>query len=144
MGTSDQAQNNEFIEGRTPYRVDISAHDTHNPSERVSFTPTSNRVVFPTTAGNYDARVAKSLGDTNTLFTNTGDGDNEGFLNTEQEFIQLPFDRVNGLHVNVLDLPLQGDNGGDDWELKLLGAEEQCGPDRRRDSYGVCQFINQM
>jgi len=27
------------------------------------------------------------------------------------------------------------------WELSLLGAEEQCGPDRRRDSYGVCQFV---
>lgn len=27
------------------------------------------------------------------------------------------------------------------WELTLLGAEEQCGPDRRRDSYGVCQFV---
>uniref|UniRef100_A0A182Y935 Secreted protein n=1 Tax=Anopheles stephensi TaxID=30069 RepID=A0A182Y935_ANOST len=29
-----------------------------------------------------------------------------------------------------------------DWdELRLLGAQEQCGPDRRRDSYGVCQFV---
>lgn len=27
------------------------------------------------------------------------------------------------------------------WELTLLGAEEQCGPDRRRDSYGICQFV---
>lgn len=25
-------------------------------------------------------------------------------------------------------------------ELKLLGATEQCGPDRKRDSYGICQF----
>ncbi|XP_049279897.1 uncharacterized protein LOC125762134 isoform X2 [Anopheles funestus] len=29
-----------------------------------------------------------------------------------------------------------------DWdELRLLGAQEQCGPDRKRDSYGVCQFV---
>lgn len=28
-----------------------------------------------------------------------------------------------------------------DWQLTLLGAEEQCGPDRRRDSYGICQFV---
>lgn len=28
-------------------------------------------------------------------------------------------------------------------ELTLLGAQEQCGPDRRRDSYGVCQFVPQ-
>lgn len=28
------------------------------------------------------------------------------------------------------------------WELSLLGSgPEQCGPDRRRDSYGVCQFV---
>ncbi|XP_058121619.1 uncharacterized protein LOC131293368 [Anopheles ziemanni] len=31
---------------------------------------------------------------------------------------------------------------GDGWdELRLLGAQEQCGPDRKRDSYGVCQFV---
>lgn len=28
-------------------------------------------------------------------------------------------------------------------ELTLLGAQEQCGPDRRRDSYGICQFVPQ-
>ncbi|XP_050084514.1 phospholipase D A isoform X1 [Anopheles aquasalis] len=34
------------------------------------------------------------------------------------------------------------DDAGDEWdELRLLGATEQCGPDRRRDSYGVCQFV---
>lgn len=33
-------------------------------------------------------------------------------------------------------------DGGDGWDrLTLLGAQEQCGPDRRRDSYGVCQFV---
>lgn len=25
-------------------------------------------------------------------------------------------------------------------ELKLLGATEECGPDRKRDSYGICRF----
>uniref|UniRef100_A0A1B0DQU5 Uncharacterized protein n=1 Tax=Phlebotomus papatasi TaxID=29031 RepID=A0A1B0DQU5_PHLPP len=29
----------------------------------------------------------------------------------------------------------------EDWEWKLLGAQEQCGPDRKRDSYGICQFV---
>lgn len=34
------------------------------------------------------------------------------------------------------------DGDGDGWDrLTLLGAQEQCGPDRRRDSYGVCQFV---
>lgn len=29
------------------------------------------------------------------------------------------------------------------WQLTLLGAQEQCGPDRKRDSYGICQFVPQ-
>ncbi|KFB43076.1 hypothetical protein ZHAS_00010757 [Anopheles sinensis] len=36
--------------------------------------------------------------------------------------------------------PDQDIGGGWD-ELRLLGAQEQCGPDRKRDSYGVCQFV---
>lgn len=32
----------------------------------------------------------------------------------------------------------QFENG---WDLKLLGAAEQCGPDGYRDSYGVCQYF---
>lgn len=35
-----------------------------------------------------------------------------------------------------------GGGADDGWDqLTLLGADEQCGPDRRRDSYGVCQFV---
>lgn len=51
--------------------------------------------------------------------------------------------------LNVGNIALAGDSSAktdsdlanDQWELTLLGAEEQCGPDRRRDSYGVCQFV---
>ncbi|XP_058059242.1 uncharacterized protein LOC131210066 [Anopheles bellator] len=39
----------------------------------------------------------------------------------------------------ILDLDLAHQDQGD--ELRLLGAQEQCGPDRKRDSYGVCQFV---
>uniref|UniRef100_A0A182P678 Uncharacterized protein n=1 Tax=Anopheles epiroticus TaxID=199890 RepID=A0A182P678_9DIPT len=44
------------------------------------------------------------------------------------------------------DLVPTGDDADEglagDWdELRLLGAQEQCGPDRKRDSYGVCQFV---
>ncbi|XP_052866285.1 uncharacterized protein LOC128272502 [Anopheles cruzii] len=39
----------------------------------------------------------------------------------------------------ILDLELTHQDHGD--ELRLLGAQEQCGPDRKRDSYGVCQFV---
>lgn len=57
----------------------------------------------------------------------------------------------NSLNVGNIDrLALAGDDSSTkadsdlanaQWELTLLGAEEQCGPDRRRDSYGVCQFV---
>uniref|UniRef100_A0A2M4BKG8 Putative secreted protein n=2 Tax=Anopheles marajoara TaxID=58244 RepID=A0A2M4BKG8_9DIPT len=40
------------------------------------------------------------------------------------------------------DRDVTTDEARDGWdELRLLGATEQCGPDRRRDSYGVCQFV---
>lgn len=44
-----------------------------------------------------------------------------------------------------LDLATGNPNGSgnDQWQLELLGAQEQCGPDRRRDSYGICQFVPQ-
>lgn len=49
------------------------------------------------------------------------------------------------LNVGNLDLATGNPNGSsnddDHWQLELLGAQEQCGPDRRRDSYGVCQFV---
>lgn len=61
------------------------------------------------------------------------------------EFIDLTdsnhsFDSVN---IANLDLAAGSAKGGsnDQWQLELLGAQEQCGPDRRRDSYGVCQFV---
>lgn len=57
----------------------------------------------------------------------------------------------NSLNVGNIDrLALAGDSttklkdadlANANWELTLIGAEEQCGPDRRRDSYGVCQFV---
>lgn len=42
--------------------------------------------------------------------------------------------------VDMAQLQLQQPSDSD-FELKLLGAQEQCGPDRRRDSYGICQFV---
>lgn len=61
--------------------------------------------------------------------------------------LQNSFDSLNV--GNIDRLALAGDSStktvaelaNAQWELTLLGAEEQCGPDRRRDSYGVCQFV---
>lgn len=63
------------------------------------------------------------------------------------EFIDLTdtSNSFDSLNVGNLDLATGNPNGSsnddDQWQLELLGAQEQCGPDRRRDSYGVCQFV---
>ncbi|XP_065088923.1 uncharacterized protein LOC135710332 isoform X1 [Ochlerotatus camptorhynchus] len=195
--------NEEFIEGRTPYKVDISStarssnSDQPSPIYRVvrpfNFhveQPTSSNMVhFPEPSGNYypnTVRESKSLLGpapcqdeirTNTVYTiltnnnNYGDGaiqdieddgtggdeevyDDDNYLMMEQRtYLDLPASSFDSLEyprsdVDMMKLQLQGDNerdgGGDvggEWELKLLGAQEQCGPDRKRDSYGVCQFV---
>lgn len=51
------------------------------------------------------------------------------------------FDSLNVDNVDKIDTPTQTAQFNQDWDLKLLGATDDCGPDRRRDSYGVCQFI---
>lgn len=46
------------------------------------------------------------------------------------------------LNVGNVDRFAGAADDGDGWDqLTLIGAQEQCGPDRRRDSYGVCQFV---
>lgn len=188
-----RVDNEEFIEGRTPYKVDISStarssnSDLPSPIYRVvrPFTfnveqPTSSNMIrFPSPSGNYYAstvRESKSLPEpapyndelrTNTVYTiltnnKNGDGgidriedggtdDNDYLLLGQRTYLDLPassdssFDSLEFPHsdVDMAKLQLQEDNqrAGDGWELKLLGAQEQCGPDRKRDSYGVCQFV---
>lgn len=80
--------------------------------------------------------------------------DSTNFLNspTTSDSIDLTDTKTsfNSLNVGNIDrLALAGDSttktdadlANAQWELTLLGAEENCGPDRRRDSYGVCQFV---
>lgn len=201
-----RVDNEEFIEGRTPYRVDISARsndvptaDMPSPIYRVmrplnyEQPAASNMIRFPSpssssSSGNYFEdgdgstveRQAKALAPgaerfdeirTNTVYailTNNnnnnnhgGDGmieadedDEDNYLTYAQErtYLDLPpfhpassFDSLDDgeyprSDVDMAKLQLQ--QQGDDFStLKLLGAQEQCGPDRRRDSYGVCQFV---
>lgn len=62
---------------------------------------------------------------------------NEGFIDlTDTEH---SFDSLNVDNVDKIDSPTA--EFDQEWELKLVGAEEDCGPDRKRDSYGICQFI---
>ncbi|XP_058819467.1 uncharacterized protein LOC131682187 [Topomyia yanbarensis] len=189
-----RVSNEEFIEGRTPYKVDISSTGRSSSSGPPSpiyrvvrpFTlnveqPTSSNMIrFPAPSGNYydsAVRESKSLPvpamfdediRTNTVFAiltnnnNNGDGginpikddgtDDDNYLMMEQRtYLDLPDSPDSSFasleyplsDVDMMKLQLQEDNGGngDGWELKLLGAQEQCGPDRKRDSYGVCQFV---
>ena len=51
------------------------------------------------------------------------------------------FDSLNVDNVDTIETPTQTAQFNKDWDLKLLGASDDCGPDRRRDSYGICQFV---
>ncbi|XP_029712587.2 uncharacterized protein LOC109412371 isoform X1 [Aedes albopictus] len=201
--THARVANEEFIEGRTPYRVDISSsarsnnfnqpspiYRVYRPNSFHAEQPTSSNLVhFPESAGNSypnTVRASKSLlapatyDDeirTNTVYAiltnnnNYGDGgiqhieddgtggethgddDEDNYLTMEQRtYLDLPASSFDSLEyprsdVDMMKLQLQEDNerdggaGEGEWELKLLGAQEQCGPDRKRDSYGVCQFV---
>ncbi|XP_021700625.1 uncharacterized protein LOC5570918 isoform X1 [Aedes aegypti] len=201
--THARVANEEFIEGRTPYRVDISSsarssnfnqpspiYRVYRPNSFHVEQPTSSNLVhFPESSGNSypnTVRASKSLLGpatfddeirTNTVYAiltnnnNYGDGgiqlieddetggekhgdddDEDNYLSMEQRtYLDLPASSFDSLEyprsdVDMMKLQLQEDNerdgaGGADWELKLLGAQEQCGPDRKRDSYGVCQFV---
>lgn len=64
---------------------------------------------------------------------------NEGFIDltdTVHSFDSLNVDNDDKM---IIDTPTAQFN--QDWDLKLLGATDDCGPDRRRDSYGICQFV---
>ncbi|XP_055595449.1 uncharacterized protein LOC129746047 [Uranotaenia lowii] len=191
----------EFIEGRTPYKVDISSSARSDNSEipspiyrvvrpfmfNVEQPSSSNTIRFPSPSGNYydsSLRASKSLLlpasfedeiRTNTVYNtlltdnynNNGDGDESSSIDTseshgseedlfylmpERIFLDLPashdssFDSLAAYphsDVDMTKLQLQPDDEqqGDGWDLKLLGAQEQCGPGAKRDSYGVCQFF---
>lgn len=107
-------------------------------------------VIEPTNDNNYSNRRidAYDLVDTSNLInlpkaTTTN-------INSELTDLTDSKTSFNSLNVGNIDrLALAGDStrktdadlANAQWELTLLGAEEQCGPDRRRDSYGVCQFV---
>ncbi|XP_055683903.1 uncharacterized protein LOC129790453 [Lutzomyia longipalpis] len=162
-----------FIEGRTPYKVDISSTARTDPEARIDLLPAKTPVLriirpeesrsgnsyrpwaFPgATSSSITFRNAKSLPTsatdqlniaTNSVATSlfptlaTGshfpsDSDQDEDLDTRNSF-----DSLNVGNVDAFGVPEKQYN--EDWEWKLLGAEEQCGPDRKRDSYGICQFV---
>lgn len=115
----DSPVGGEFIEGRTPYHVDISSSEILQPT------------VEPATSSSRSQKRIEIL--TRPELIDITDSNNS-------------YDTVNVGSVASLDgLALAADakTANNQWELTLLGAQENCGPDRRRDSYGICQFVPQ-
>lgn len=229
-GNSETASAGEFIEGRTPYHVDISSAEISQPSTFVvsnanngietelivtpadieatdataQTTNTGNKQGKPilpepttttTTTNTQIPRLSKSLSvdgygnsisNSNLVLLTRKSSYRNDYADNAQQSIDDALQRqrnynnyfshrpsvqivnsatdatnandltdtkhsFNSLNVGNVDrLALAGDDGttklvsdlaNAQWELTLLGAEEQCGPDRRRDSYGICQFV---
>lgn len=182
-----------FIEGRTPYKVDISSNGEYlhpqvqviqpnyarslrspvvrlEPDEPIaSVVPVkgnSNPIQNSVTVKERESKTlfeANQIDDSNTnslVILTPNDNDN---YNSESNggFVDLtdPINSFDSLNVGNVDqftvttVNEEANNNSDDgsnssssnddrgWELTLLGSQEQCGPDRKRDSYGVCQFV---
>lgn len=164
---SQQKQDNSFIEGRTPYHVDISSTQVlpslDNKIVRrginVPELSSEHNPVF-SIMDNYH-RNGKAIVDSNlnSAISNSvahHDSDAYRFKSNNNEWedrdvnndAEKSFDNLNTDNIDRLASDGGGGRDGingnseDGWELTLLGAHEQCGPDRVRDSYGVCQFIS--
>lgn len=177
-----------FIEGRTPYKVDISSTGEYLHPQVQVVQPNnarSMRSALPIVRLESDEPVASVIpvkgnsepiensvavndresktlfeanqiddSNTNSLVILTPNSDsNRGFVlltDPSNSFDSLNVGNVEQFAVTTVNEDVNADDGisisNDDdrgWELTLLGSQEQCGPDRRRDSYGVCQFVPQ-
>ncbi len=187
-----------FIEGRTPYKVDISstgeylhpqvqviqpnyARSLRSPVVRLEAEepvasvvavkgeiqiPIENSVMVNDRESKtlFEANQIDDSSNTNSLVILTPNDynseSNRGFLDLtdpSNSFDSLNMGNMNQFTtVDEQDVINSNNNNNDDdggiynsssddrgWELTLLGSQEQCGPDRRRDSYGVCQFVPQ-
>lgn len=178
----------EFIEGRTPYHVDISSSEiSQSAPTSIADLPLSNNpsvvdatVFLPAQLkGNKYARNLQSIStlalyprhrksltnDDQTINTNSvsltpvpndnnnyqhdngnGNGNDDIDKTEPTEILTGPeFFSLNVASIEPLAIAHDTKTTTKDsqLELTLLGAQEQCGPDRRRDSYGICQFVPQ-
>lgn len=179
-----------FIEGRTPYKVDISSTGEYlhpqvqvmqpnyarslrspvvrlEPEEPVaSVVPVKGNSIPIQNSVTVNDRESKTLFEANQVVdSNTNSlviltpNDNDYNSETNRGFVDLTdssnsFDSLNVGNIDQFTIGTKeadkddGSNSSNDedrgWELTLLGSpQEQCGPDRKRDSYGVCQFVPQ-
>lgn len=204
VDTPPAVSQGEFIEGRTPYHVDISSSEILQPTVLPSIARAANiapllqsllvkpvtiadlplsddpssvddsaTVFLPAQLKGNENRQRKSLADddsnaSSNLNSNSvlltpihidkehaihgGNGkfnqhnDDVAYDIKRPDFIDLTdtshsFDSLNVGNIDRLALSSDTKSTDSQWELTLLGAQEQCGPDRRRDSYGICQFV---
>lgn len=143
-----------FVESRSPYKVDIDSTLGHEsqymeilPSTFQGYTrqsPVLQLLKNMPHQGNYNKgyRNYRSIDDS--LYGFSG---GEGVENTDLDEDDLNNTDVNEFNsLNTHDTEGISDIGhisDIDGGFKLLGAVEQCGPDRLRDSYGICQFVRQ-
>lgn len=129
---------NQFIESRSPYKVEISS--TLNQAT-VDISPNA-KPNTDASAMNFQPQFARSVqiprnkrSIDETLYATYYDQDKD-FRNTSNKLND--FSKL----INTLDRNIDDVSNESDSDLILIGATEQCGPGSRRDSYGVCQFVD--
>lgn len=129
---------NQFIESRSPYKVEISS--TLNQAT-VDISPNAQQNTDPSAINFHPQfarsapirRIKRSIDDT--LYATYYDQVKE-VGNVSNKFSDF------SKFINTLDRNIDDVSNESDSDLILIGATEQCGPGSRRDSYGVCQFVN--
>lgn len=163
LAAEQSRRNQPFIEGRTPYHVDISSSelsDNQQPQQRPYIYARLLRSLNP--SNRQTKSLSEAFGPRSDLSTNSvvlvqpmherffqhrRSFDNTDYSDSSNSYSGAEEERFDdGQVLDSIDrlaaagqTPKSGNDGWD--ELSLLGAQEQCGPDRRRDSYGVCQFV---
>lgn len=136
------------------HRKSLTNDDQTINTNSVSLTPIQNDNDNGNSNGYQHAIINGNLNDNN---ENNGNNGNNGYGGTDDddivktvadqtEILTSPeFYSLNMASIDPLALASDTKTTTSDsrLELTLLGAQEQCGPDRRRDSYGVCQFVPQ-
>lgn len=131
------------------YRKSLTNDDQAFNTNSVSLTPISNDNVNGNENDNsyYPHAIINGNLNDNGNNGNNGYGMDDDIVKTDQtEILTAPeFYSLNMASNDPLAIVSDTKTTPSDsrLELTLLGAQEQCGPDRRRDSYGVCQFVPQ-
>lgn len=123
---------NQFIESRSPYKVEISStlnQATVDISPNAQQNTDSSAMDFQPQFARAKRSIDETLYATFDQEEDFGNDSNKAF----SDFSKL---------INTLDRNIDNVSHESDSDLILIGATEQCGPGSRRDSYGVCQFVN--